>query len=41
MRLRGVRRLPVTMGGMLIGLATEGDLKRAEPSMLTDSGRVT
>lgn len=37
MRLRGVRRLPVTMGGMLVGLATEGDLKRAEPSMLTES----
>ncbi len=37
MRLRGVRRLPVTMGGMLVGLVTEGDLKRAEPSMLTDS----
>ena len=37
MRLRGVRRLPVTMGGMLVGLATEGDIKRAEPSMLTES----
>ena len=37
MRLRGVRRLPVTVGGMLVGLVTEGDLKRAEPSMLTDS----
>ena len=36
-RLRGVRRLPVTVGGMLVGLVTEGDLKRAEPSMLTDS----
>ena len=36
-RLRGVRRLPVTVGGMLMGLITEGDLKRAEPSTLTDS----
>jgi len=36
-RLRGVRRLPVTVGGMLVGLVTDGDLKRAEPSMLTDS----
>jgi acetoin utilization protein AcuB len=37
MRLRGVRRLPVTVGDMLVGLVTEGDLKRAEPSMLTES----
>jgi acetoin utilization protein AcuB len=37
MRLRGVRRLPVTVAGMLVGLVTEGDLKRAEPSMLTDN----
>ena len=37
MRLRGVRRIPVTVAGMLVGLVTEGDLKRAEPSMLTDS----
>jgi acetoin utilization protein AcuB len=36
-RLRGVRRLPVTVGGILVGLVTDGDLKRAEPSMLTDS----
>ena len=28
---------PVTVGGMLVGLVTEGDLKRAEPSTLTDS----
>jgi acetoin utilization protein AcuB len=35
-RLRGVRRLPVAVGGMLVGLVTEGDLKRAEPSTLTD-----
>jgi acetoin utilization protein AcuB len=37
MRLRGVRRLPVTVGGVLVGLVTEGDLKRAEPSTLTGS----
>ena len=36
-RLRGVRRLPVTVGGRLVGLVTEGDLKRAEPSTLTDT----
>jgi acetoin utilization protein AcuB len=36
-RLRGVRRLPVAVGNMLVGLVTEGDLKRAEPSTLTDS----
>jgi acetoin utilization protein AcuB len=37
MRLSGVRQLPVTVGGMLVGLVTEGDLKRAEPSTLTES----
>jgi acetoin utilization protein AcuB len=37
MRLRGVRRLPVAVGGMLVGLVTDADVKRAEPSMLTDS----
>ncbi len=37
MRLRGVRRLPVTVGGMLMGIVTEGDLKRAQPSILTES----
>jgi acetoin utilization protein AcuB len=36
-RLRKVRRLPVTIGGELVGLVTAGDLKRAEPSTLTDS----
>jgi acetoin utilization protein AcuB len=36
-RLRGVRRLPVTVGGVLVGLLTQGDLKRAEPSTLTGS----
>ena len=37
MRLRGVRRIPVVLGGMLVGLVVEGDLKRAEPSTFTDS----
>jgi acetoin utilization protein AcuB len=37
MRLRKIRRLPVTVGGTLVGLVTEGDLKRAEPSMLSQS----
>jgi len=36
-RLRGVRRLPVAVGGMLVGLVTDGDIKRAEPSMLTET----
>ncbi len=34
MRIRGVRRLPVAVAGVLVGLVTEGDLKRAEPSVL-------
>ena len=37
MRLKAVRRIPVTVGGLLVGLATEGDVKRAEPSTLTGS----
>jgi acetoin utilization protein AcuB len=37
MRLRGVRRLPVVVGDVLLGLITEGDIKRAEPSTLTDN----
>ena len=37
MRLRGLRRIPVVLGGVLVGLLVEGDLKRAEPSTLTDS----
>jgi acetoin utilization protein AcuB len=37
MRLRGVRRVPVVLGGVLMGLLVEGDLKRAEPSTLTGS----
>lgn len=37
MRLRGVRRVPIVLAGMLVGLIVEGDLKRAEPSTLTAS----
>jgi acetoin utilization protein AcuB len=37
MRLRGLRRVPVVLGGVLVGLLVEGDLKRAEPSTLSDS----
>ena len=40
-RLRGVRRLPVAVGGMLVGLVTEGDVKRAEPALpVVAGGRV-
>jgi acetoin utilization protein AcuB len=37
MRARGIRRIPVVMGGALVGLLAEGDLKRAQPSALSDS----
>jgi acetoin utilization protein AcuB len=37
MRLRGVRRIPIVLGGVLVGLLVEGDLKRAEPSTLSQS----
>ncbi len=37
MRLRKIRRIPIVAGGKLIGLLTEGDLKRAEPSTLSDT----
>jgi acetoin utilization protein AcuB len=37
MRLRGVRRIPVVLAGLLVGLLVEGDLKRAEPSTLSES----
>ncbi len=36
-QLRKVRRLPVAVEGVLVGFVTAGDLKRAEPSTLTDS----
>lgn len=37
MRLRGIRRIPVVLAGMLVGLLAEGDLKRAQPSTLSES----
>jgi acetoin utilization protein AcuB len=37
MRLHGIRRIPIMMGDSLIGLLTEGDLKRAQPSILDAS----
>jgi acetoin utilization protein AcuB len=37
MRLRKIRRVPIVTGGKLVGLLTEGDLKRAEPSTLSDT----
>lgn len=37
MRKRGVRRLPVVVADTLVGLLAEGDLKRAQPSVLSDS----
>lgn len=37
MRMHGVRRFPVVVGGNLVGLLAEGDLKRAQPSALSAS----
>lgn len=37
MRLRNVHRIPIVLEGTLTGLLVEGDLKRAEPSMLSQS----
>lgn len=37
MRLRSIRRIPIMLDGKLVGLLTEGDLKRAEPSTLSDT----
>ena len=37
MRTHGVRRFPVVVGGNLVGLLAEGDLKRAQPSALSSS----
>jgi acetoin utilization protein AcuB len=37
MRLHGVRRIPIVLAGMLVGLLAEGDLKRAQPSILSES----
>jgi len=37
MRRFHCRRLPVVLEGQLIGIVAEGDIKRAEPSMLSSS----
>jgi CBS domain-containing protein len=37
MRMHGIRRIPVMVGDTLVGLLAEGDLKRAQPSTLSDS----
>jgi CBS domain-containing protein len=37
MRLRGVRRIPIVLAGLPVGLLVEGDLKRAQPSTLSES----
>lgn len=37
MRLRGIRRIPIVLADLLVGLLVEGDLKRAEPSTLSES----
>ena len=37
MRLHGIRRIPVVLGDALVGLVVEGDLKRAQPSTISDS----
>jgi acetoin utilization protein AcuB len=37
MRAKNVRRLPIVAGDTLVGLLAEGDLKRAQPSALSDS----
>ena len=37
MRLRKIRRIPIVAHGKLVGLLTEGDVKRAEPSTLSDT----
>ncbi len=37
MRLHGIRRVPIVVSDTLVGLLVEGDLKRAQPSTLSDS----
>ena len=37
MRKRSVRRLPIVVADTIVGLLAEGDLKRAQPSALSDS----
>jgi acetoin utilization protein AcuB len=34
MRMHGIRRIPIMAGADLVGLLAEGDLKRAQPSIL-------
>jgi acetoin utilization protein AcuB len=37
MRQKGIRRIPIVLADTLVGLLAEGDLKRAQPSALSDS----
>jgi len=37
MRLHSIRRIPIVAGDRLVGLLAEGDLKRAQPSILDSS----
>ena len=37
MRQKGIRRVPIVVAETLVGLLAEGDLKRAQPSALSDS----
>ena len=37
MRRHAIRRIPVVVGDTLVGLLAEGDLKRAQPSTLSES----
>ena len=37
MRKEGIRRIPITINGALVGLLAQGDLNRAQPSALSDS----
>jgi CBS domain-containing protein len=37
MRKERIRRIPIVAGDILMGLLAEGDLKRAQPSALSDS----
>ena len=37
MRMRSIRRIPIVVADTLVGLLAEGDLKRAQPSTLSDS----
>jgi len=37
MRLHGIRRIPIVVGERLVGVLAEGDLKRAQPSTLSDT----